>query len=179
MLVPNRGFCGGVTVAALLPKSPPVEPNDTEAEDTFRLSNMLGALLWTGFVALCFGFDVGLVAKLNKGPSPVVELLLVEAGTCPVRPPFGQMVLDSENRFGAGWDFAVTGTELVELGASELGAVAGLVGDFEAVEGLEGLEGVTTGLDKGRTVWLLLAGPRDMCLSHTVGDSRLMLSACS
>jgi len=86
----------------LLPKSPPVEPDGKGADDPFGLPDMMGALGWTGSVAFCFGFDVGVVEELNKPPPPVVELLEVEAGTCPVILPVGATVLDPGDNIGAG-----------------------------------------------------------------------------
>jgi hypothetical protein len=174
--VSDRDFCGGTAGVALPPNIPPVEPDDTGADDPFGLPNMLGALVWIGSVAFCFGFDVGVVPRLNKPPPLGAGLLEVEAGTCPVIPPLGQRVLDSGNSIGVDWTFAVIGAELAGPGAAGLGAGAGLAAGLEAVGGPEGLG---TGLEEGRTVLLLLAYPRNSCVDHTVGDSRLMLPARS
>ena len=61
-------------------------------------------------------------------------------------------------------------------GAAGLGVGASLIADLEGVGGPEGL---TTGLEEGRTVLLLLACPRSSYVTHTVGSSRLMLPARS
>ena len=158
-----------MTVAALLPKSPPPE-DGTGVEDAFGVSNMLGTLGWTGCVAFCFGFDDEAGPELNK-PPPVSDLLEVEAGICPVMPFFGESVLDPEDSIGAGCGFAVAGVEPTGAGAAGLEADAGSVADLEAIEGPGGL---TTDL-VGRTVFLLLVCPRHSYVSHTVGNSRLVL----